>query len=489
MGDTNTTGASNDSNKATLSYTSDKEQTYNSQATDAQEQLSLVEKTRFGLSSYNEEKDSLSDISPLHAATPVKTSLTPEQVRNSAGALLRYHRERLGYSIQEMSVFLKVRTSTVADLENDQLAQETAVNFTQSLLRRYAKLLNLDANTVVDLYMQKVNSIVKISQERTERSHDNHMMRSVVIVVLILLVAGVGSLFAFLGDDKSQIQASNQEVTGVLSTSEDDELKAGMELPMEKVTGDLAIDAQGEATEVTGSIESSEEKPAQPLSANTLKAQAQAEALSAESQKSEVESADNQPSSLPLNEETIERQKAEAAKQAQVAQQAKEQGQEQIAAEQAQKATLDSQNALQTQDKLTTSNQGQDSANKSTDKAESTKTASATESTEPNEATPSLAKSLKDISSQVKVVDRDESSIPSLNQVEISVLKDVALEVRANGKSLKSGVFKSGEKINLNSIPPFTVSVSDTSAVRINYFGGVLQMPNAAQVSFELPTK
>lgn len=501
LGDSKTTETISGSTTITTTvYSSTSEVSQDDKSGSEQEKISLMDKARLGFVS-DQEAHGLKEAEPAHhSATPVKTTLTLDQVGNSAGALLRYHRERLGYSLQEIATHLKVRTLTVADLESDQLAQETAVNFTTGLLRRYSKLLNLDPNTVINLYMQKVTSMVKINQENRSQAGDSHMRRNLLIIVLILVVAGVGAGFALLDEGKiaspssstkiaasasgelghdgketfasnvsasapsssaasafsSGSQGSNAAAAAAAAAADSGELTAGMELPMEVVSENLKLH-DGE--------------PAKPLTENTVKAQAQAVALSNQNEAS-IETAEQKPNSLPLNNETIARQQAAEASADKDAKNAKDG---------AQVAQADGKN----QGKDQASNAGAGSTDAALAKNDDADAKAAAES---SANAPSLNKSLKNISAQVKIVDRD-NSIPSLNQVEITVLKDVALEVKSNSKTLKSGVFKAGEKIKLTSIPPFVVSVSDTTAVRINYLAGVLQTPKATQVTFELPTK
>lgn len=422
------------------------------------------------------------DLSPAPDATPIRPTLTMEEIGNSAGALLRYHRERMGYTMQHIASLLKVRTTTIADLENDRLAQETAVKFTKRLLKRYASVLDLDEETVIHLYMQKVNSTVKITQEISNKSkRDGHLRRDFLVIVLILLVAG-GGYFIFGGQDaqKDQTAASGQIVSGQITPD-------GQEVVVE--TPVVIEDPRNAKADI------------KPLSENTVKAQAQAQALNT-STDTKSHSEVKQPVSLPLSEQTVERKKAqqaEAIKQAEANKQAEQAKQHTPQAEgkHAQSAEGKIASKSETATKGDSGN-AKSNASETKDLSAESKDNSGKSIAEANakddknaqddkaESAPRLENKLKDISSQVKIVNR-ENTISSLNQVEFTVLKDVALEVTASGKVLKSGVFKSGDKFKLVGIPPFMVSVSDTSAVRINYLDGLLQTPNAKQVTFKLP--
>ena len=101
---------------------------------------------------------------------------------------------------------------------------------------------------------------------------------------------------------------------------------------------------------------------------------------------------------------------------------------------------------------------------------------------------PELNAKLKNVSSRVKIVNRD--ALGSLNRVSIEVTGPVAIKVMdSNNKVLASGSYKSGDRVSATGIPPLTVQVSDTQAVRISYSGGKLEMPKDQQVQFELPMR
>ena len=101
---------------------------------------------------------------------------------------------------------------------------------------------------------------------------------------------------------------------------------------------------------------------------------------------------------------------------------------------------------------------------------------------------PELNAKLKNVSSRVKVVNRE--GLGSLNRVSIDVTGPVAIKVMdSNNKVLASGTYKSGDRVSATGIPPLTVQVSDTQAVSISYKGGKLEMPKDQQVQFELPMR
>lgn len=466
------------------------------------EQISLSEKTRLGFVSDDDAnphlvlgnkagtnatlsdnktstKETLSDSTkPENNSVPVRSSISQEQIQSSAGALLQYTRERLGYTRNEVARALKVRVTTVYDLESDRLAQETAVKFTTQLLDSYARFLRLDPETVINLYMQKVTSMVKITQETIERKSESHVGRNLFLIVLFAAAAG-GAYFIFGGDNSSSTIASNESsVSGELNTSGQD-FKLEEENSQTVVLEDSGNGTSGEIT----------------LSENTVKAQNQAQALQTSLTEETKVSDEHAVSALPLNNEIVERRKAESNSAIKLA--TSQQNQASLK-DNTSKDVLNSKS--DTTDKTSTTDAkksdktaGKDSLAdnkaKSEDTAKSADNAKSEEKADSDKAksTPSLDKKLSDISDKVKIVDR-EDSIPSLNKVEITVIKDVALEVKDASKVIKSGVFKPGDIISLTSIPPFVISVSDTSAIRVNYLDGVVQTPNRKQVTFKLPS-
>lgn len=457
------------------------------------EQISLSEKTRLGfvadddanphlVSGSKAGADAISSDStkPENNSVPVRSSISQEQIQSSAGALLQYTRERLGYTRNEVARALKVRVTTVYDLESDRLAQETAVKFTTQLLDSYARFLRLDPETVINLYMQKVTSMVKITQETTDRKAESHVGRNLFLIVLFAVAAG-GTYFIFGGDNSSSTIASNEStVSGELNTSEQ---KLDLE---EDDSQTVVLEESNNAT--SGEIT---------LSENTVKAQNQAQALQTSLAQEPQVSEEHAVAALPLNNETIERRKAEAntaTKVTAVDEQNKASSKSNANKDAASSKFDFSDKSSAANAKKSEHTTADSKATLATNKAKADDTAKSEEKSKAEDkdesegkSTPTLDKKLTDISDKIKIVDRKDS-IPSLNKVDITVLKDVALEVKDSSKVIKSGVFKQGENISLTSIPPFVISVSDTTAIRVNYLDGVVQTPNRKQVTFKLPS-
>lgn len=432
------------------------------------EQISLSEKTRFGFVSDAEANAKLLHSKKMHE--PVRVTLTQEQIGNSPGLLLRYNRECQGYSTQDIAKKLKVRLTTVYDLENDRLAQETAVKFTSQLLASYATILHLDPDTVVNLYLQKVTSLVKINQESVPPKPENksHALRYMLLIVLMLAVAGGGVYF--FGDQgasktKGEITLSEPD-SGNLDLSSQESEQSNELVKEEHNLNDFLNQGAQEASSVQD--------------ANT--------ALSTKATEDVVESNEPKFASLPLSDKTIEQKRsAEKAKaqdsQVGVSNKANESKSAELA-----KVEQDSKNVKAQDSKQESSLAEANKATEAKQDADSKQEAESKQDAKADATILVLNNKLTNISDKVKIVDR-KNSIPSLNNLEIDIIKDVALEIKGSGKSIRSGVFKAGDNLKLTSIPPFEISVADTTAIRIKYLDGIVQIPNSKQVTFKLPER
>lgn len=474
-------------------------------------QISLAEKTRFGFVSDRDahsslkakaenaekhiakkhiaEKSNTSRSEPLvkvdalesgTASATNKLSQSGVTIENSAGALLRYHRERLKFTQQDVAIALKTRLTTVSDLEYDRLAQETAVKFATQLLINYANFLGIDPDEVLALYNRKVEAMIKANIEPEETKKPNHAARNILIIILILVVAGCG-YFIFGGDSSS---SQDNGVSGEL-TVDGSELQAGMDLSNESNAGERGtIDSNMLQSGTIEVVESAASAQSQAALQGTKNSQQDAKQ---DASNAKANSADSkQSASLPLREESIKNQQQREVAQASQETKAKAEAQKQSDATKAQAGSKNAQDKQGASTSLVTTAASNSDNEKSSDKNADTKAADT--KAESKEATPSLNKSLTDISNNVKIVDRDDG-LSSLNNVEVVVLDDVALEIKASDKVIKSGVFKAGEVIKVTSIPPFVISVSDTAAIRVKYLEGVLKTPNAKQVTFKLPSR
>lgn len=419
---------------------------------------------------------------------------TSEKLENlkTVGAILRYHRQKSGMTIQEVASKIKARTGTVADIENDRLNNSSCVSFSKAFIMNYAALMKINPDEMFDLYLQNISETVSIAHEKSHNKVDKQMARNWVLVVSMILVATAG-YFVFSASEGNKSKDNegtlvNPQTTVVANHDSSEPLVTG-QMQIGNTDNHVVIDAP----------ENSQAPEVKVVSPNTARATAQAQALAASSNDKEAV-ADNkveQPRSLALPANSIkpssslladrvetkasmmvasEQGKVENNKNISIAASSQEQISEPQAVQQAEHKASDS------------------SANLSEAKeavAEQSKSDEAKAKQEPKEVaeeTIELKDKLKDISSKVKLTNRE--GLASLNSAEIEVVKKVALRIiDSQKKVLASGVYDAPKSIKVIGIPPIVVELSDTQAVKIHYQGGNVKMPKDKQVKLELPMR
>lgn len=404
---------------------------------------------------------------------PVKPTLTDDEVPNKPGAILMHARELLGLSIREVADKLQLRVNTVNDIEHDRLNQPTAVSFVSVHIGNYARLVNIDAQTLIDLYIRNVEETVQVSKYQNK-----HIKKKIKpsYVVSILALASFGAiaygLYSFVGSDSQTQELSQGEL--VLNTPKAP--KYVQEGTLEG-TEDIDSDMSNQGVE-------------EPLDVNTLRAQEQAQALERSGEILET-SAPSENVNVPQSEEPLTIQggvKGESPK-----------------------VEIDSGNQFASQkrvdnDVLTVNDNSNfddnpyvaksTALNKHEPKVLEINTGSDIKANEEAKEVlkeevkeeVKLSNSLRDISSSAKVSGRE--GLASMNNVQISVKDRVALKViDSRGHVLKSGTFKAGDSVSVSGIPPLKIQVSDSSKIKIRYMGGTVKVPSSKQVSFSLPTR
>lgn len=86
--------------------------------------------------------------------TPENTTPEAESpvVASSVGGILAAAREQAGLSVEEAASSLRLSVRQVQALEADDAAQLPAPTFVRGFIRNYAKLLNLDAEALLEIY-------------------------------------------------------------------------------------------------------------------------------------------------------------------------------------------------------------------------------------------------------------------------------------------------------------------------------------------------
>ena len=407
---------------------------------------------------------------------PQSTTLSDDNVPRRAGAILLHCREKLGLSIREVANRLNTRINTISDIEHDRLNQPTAVPFTSVHIANYAKLVNLDPNLLVDMYIEAV----AVTVQENENAHKNkdseyHVSKGLKVFSLIALVLfgfGLGLIIYKLFSTPSESSTGSLVIEDTVNPSQDEE-------------GTLTLDTKNSKLKA----KFVEEAPL--VDENTLMAKEQAENLDtneiidaqAKTVDDEVEDIDSHMSLKVKTQNTVdEKTKQKIA--------AIEKEQQNNSLQPVSLNTKTETKALEIKKDQKAATVKTETLKANTQKTEDKKveTAKQEQSTTPvaTETQVALSAQLKDISSRVRLAGKRDP-FESFNTVSIRVVHDAALKVTANGKVLKQGTFKAGQTIKVTGIPPLRVSVNDTSSIRVTYLGTTLAVPSAKQVTFELP--
>ena len=423
------------------------------------------------------EAEALADAEQVRLTAKENVAIPPlkpvDNIENlkTAGQVLRYHRQRSGLSIKEVADNLKARPTTIANIEADLLNTPNVQNMVGKQVILYANLLGLNPKEVHDLYLQgiKENVVIEhvpVPQKRTDR----RMNRIWLIVVLMILVA-TGGYFVFGGKEETSAQGSLNEVA--LDTSHD--TSAAL------VTSDSKLTVGNNAPVVIEEESAADAPQVMVVDENTAKATEQQYNLQ-QMQQAQAQAAHEQgpqPEALLLPEGVAHEDQVALAPAPSPAPAA------QAAAPSAEPSPAPAAGAAPAQ---SVTEAAQTAAAPAVESAAADTVDEPAAETSAEAGKPQLAGTLKNISSSVKVVGRD--GLASLNRAEVAISAPVALEVTdGSGKVVRSGVYNAGEVVKITAIPPIVVKLSDTSAVKISYMGGTIELPAGQQVRFELPQR
>lgn len=457
-----------------------------------------------GLDSFNGENPYVS---------PVRTTDQLENLK-TVGEILRYHRQRVGLSLNEVANKLRVRPATISDIENNKLNDLTYSSFAGNVIARYAIMLQLDHKSLVELYESTLDKGIAIEHEKRDaqkirQRRNRNLARLCVFGILVLAVGG--GLWSFMGRDSELSSGEIGELKASVHGSQDlEQLDPSMPLVTSndpKASGSLVLSDSKQQPAVVLEAESNHNAPeVQVVDLNTARATQQAQVLQAEAdaarlaQLQEQQGQNPASSTLSLPQDAVPTNDGNDLLGANV-----DQGPALVdspvttapnaVSDTAPDAALSiEEQARLAAERVKAAQQGNEpviSSNEPTAdaaveaKAQQDADDAAAETETP---APELNAKLKNVSSRVKVVNRD--ALGSLNRVSIEVTGPVAIKVMdSNKKVLASGSYKSGDRVSATGIPPLTVQVSDTQAVRISYSGGKLEMPKDQQVQFELPMR
>lgn len=471
-----------------------------------------------GLDSFNGENPYVS---------PVRTTDQLEDLK-TVGEILRYHRQRVGLSLNEVANKLRVRPATISDIENNKLNDLTYSSFASNVIARYAIVLHLDHKSLVELYESTLDKGIAIEHEKRDaqkirQRRNRNLARLCVFGILVLAVGG--GLWSFMGRDSELSSGEIGELKASVHGSQDlEQLDPSMPLVTSndpKASGSLVLSDSKQQPAVILEAESNQNVPeVQVVDLNTARATQQEQVLQAEAdaarrvQLQEQQGQNPASSTLSLPQDAVSTNDGNDLLGANVDQgpalvdspvttapnavsdtapnaalSIEEQARlaaERVKAAQQGNALVISSNEP-TADAAVEAKSQQDAAD-AADAAATNEATAANDAAETETPAPELNAKLKNVSSRVKVVNRE--GLGSLNRVSIDVTGPVAIKVMdSNNKVLASGTYKSGDRVSATGIPPLTVQVSDTQAVSISYKGGKLEMPKDQQVQFELPMR
>ena len=450
------------------------------------------------------EQDDLSQFTENPYVSPVRTMDQDLDQLHSIGEILRYHRQRAGLSLQDVACKLRARPTTIDDIERDRLVNQTSADFALNMISRYSILLGLNFEEMSEIYLRQVGEQVVIEQKKNKKkATDRHMSRNWFIVVLIIVMAFVAYLV--LGGDNNEnpdMEQKEQELQTLVKNGSEQLAPLDTSMPLisaDSANANSANAASGEAAVILEEPSNEQAPQVQVVDENTAKAEAQARALAqdaqqaaAQQQQAEQTSPAPQDSLLLPHDPTTTTTTATTTTTNVVSA-----GQtfvdtpvsvdSTVSATSANGKSVEEQ-AREAALRLSAAESNAALGNVPTETA--TATATATEETAPETQAPApeLSSNLHNISSQVKVVNRD--GLASLNRAVIQVKRDVALRVLdSSNRVLASGTYKAGDRVAVTGIPPIKVQLSDTDAVSVSYMGGSINMPKSQQVQFELPMR
>lgn len=490
-----------------------------------------------------EENGAVAQRNPYKSASMLSAQGDGQQP--SVGYMLSYFRKQSGQTIQDVAKQLCVRPTTIADIEADKLNYRTCMEFTSNVIQRYANHIDLKPDLMVEMYLQQVlKNDPDIDSDSQAGNKNKGAQRKKLLLGLLGLLAVAGGAYYWL----ALREPSHEEL--VASTNGSENLEP-LDSAFSLTPIDNNVVASSNSNEIIDLGHISDDTVAAAQAANAAKASANAaQAANAANATGVVVGAgqDNAPqvvietdgnpfladNNVNTTEKTVgaNEKKAESPKVAETPvlslprevptrdgkgvlganidqgptlvdgpinannktnTSAQDSRANKNKVDQQLKTASEQMQALQNQSNAATANDtlaakvAKDNAAANAAKANSSAAAN-------NEAAESAAKpialdnKLKNISSRVKIVNRD--ALGSLNRVNITVNSEVSLRVLdSNKKVLVQGAYKKGDTVTATGIPPLTVQASNTRALEISYSGGQLRMPREQQVQFELPMR
>ncbi|MDN3653387.1 DUF4115 domain-containing protein [Thalassotalea ponticola] len=138
----------------------------------------------------------------------------------SPGTILRQARELMQLSQQEVADKLNLRLSLIEEIEADDFSGKTPKTFVRGYLRNYAKLVNVDQQSLLEAFEQYATnastsaSMTSFSQGTQKQAEHNRLM----IVIYILIIALIASTIIWWSQQASNV--STQPIDNQLSPAD-----------------------------------------------------------------------------------------------------------------------------------------------------------------------------------------------------------------------------------------------------------------------------
>ncbi len=130
---------------------------------------------------------------------------TGQEEVEKPGALLKQARERQGLTVEEVAKTLYLTRTKLRHLEGDEYDKLQSHVFIKGYLRKYAPVVGLDAEHLVELYQKISNQISEAMDQLDDKDEDipNTLIPKFVVPAALFGIAAaiLITIFVFVGDD------------------------------------------------------------------------------------------------------------------------------------------------------------------------------------------------------------------------------------------------------------------------------------------------
>lgn len=150
----------------------------------------------------------------------MNTENKTEEVKLTAGQLLRQAREKVGLTQETVADRLCLKLTTVREIEADSVPANIAPTFLRGYMRSYAKLVGLPESEIIGLINQqapvkqvKMATTQNYSLGKSHKKREGWLMK-ITWVILIILVALVGAWWwqGHQADQQNLVSMASQDV-------------------------------------------------------------------------------------------------------------------------------------------------------------------------------------------------------------------------------------------------------------------------------------